>query len=642
MTDAETHQEDRQLLRDYVERRSGSAFAELVRRHVDAVYSTAVRRANGDRAMAEDISQCVFTDFARKAGQLPAGTVPGGWLHRHTGFVASHHIDRERRRRAREQQAVAMNAATDVPEDAAWRKTAPLLDDALDALPTGDRDAIVLRFFEKRDFRAVGQALGVSDDTAQKRVTRALEKLRGLLTRRGVTSTGAALSVLMLANTVIKAPAALVSSLPGRALAGAAAQGGSLVAALAGLSLGARWKLAAVAALVAAAGAAPFLIQKTTVPPASAPPSAASPATPPLVSAVTPAPVALPVAEARPQTTAELIAAAAVAFRGGAQNFSATAKALSLLTQIRVKSEKDAQEPLALIAAVPDVQARALLYKYFISHWADSNPWDAVNYAANELPEEHRLSTTEGVLAAWAARDPEAALVWDQKGRHNILPNPRESLVAAVFKSLASTNLPRAFEHLSRIGNSNERSQALRGIMDTALTSQVRDRIINAAAGLKEDELRVQTRRAVVESWAQQKPAEAAAWIDKVEPAWERPRLMDSLGLVWLAREPRAAAAWWLAREPGPDTLVKIVNVWAQKDPYAAGQWLDAQPSGPQSDTARMTYARQVAEQKPETALQWAATVTDETMRRSATEHILQSWRARDPAAAARYGAKTP
>ena len=115
MTDAELQPDDPQLLRDYVERRSGSAFAELVRRHVDAVYSAAVRRANGDRALAEDITQCVFTDFARKAAHLPPGTVPGGWLHRHTGFVASHHIDRERRRRAREQQAVAMNALTDSP-----------------------------------------------------------------------------------------------------------------------------------------------------------------------------------------------------------------------------------------------------------------------------------------------------------------------------------------------------------------------------------------------------------------------------------------------------------------------------------------------------------------------------------------------
>jgi RNA polymerase sigma factor (sigma-70 family) len=644
MTDAELQRDDHQLLRDYVDRRSGSAFAELVRRHVDAVYSSAVRRVNGDRALAEDIVQCVFTDLARKAAQMPPGTVPGGWLHRHTGFVASHHIDRERRRRAREQQAVAMNALTDATGDPAWERTAPLLDEALDALPNDDRDAIVLRFFEKRDFRAVGQALGVSDDTAQKRVSRALEKLRGLLTRRGVTSTGAALSAIMLANTVTQAPAALVTALPGRALAGAATTGGSLASALSGLSLAARWKLAALAALIAVAGATPFLIERATRSPAPLQATAASETKavpPPAVSQASPASPVVQPAPA-PPTTADLIASAAAALRGGAQSFSAMNKAMSLLTQISTKSEAEAAEPLSLIAAVPDTQARSLLYKYFINHWADSDPEGALSFALTKLPGEQQLSTAEGILSAWAARNPEDVVVWDTKGRHNVLPRPNDALVAAFFRARASTDLPRAFRQLSEIYNPNQRAQALRGIMETAMTPQARDRIIETAATLKDDEIRVQTRRAVVETWALQNPAEAAAWIDKVEPAWERPSLMDSLGLVWLHRKPEAAAKWWLEREPGPDTLVKIINVWAQKDVHAAAKWLDSQPIGPQSDTARMTFARQVAEREPEIALQWASTVSDETMRRSATEHILKSWRARNPAAAARYEAKTP
>lgn len=644
MTDAELQREDHQLLRDYVDHRSGSAFAELVRRHVDAVYSSAVRRVNGDRALAEDIVQCVFTDLARKAAQMPPGMVPGGWLHRHTGFVASHHIDRERRRRAREQQAVAMNALTDAAGDPAWERTAPLLDEALDALPNDDRDAIVLRFFEKRDFRAVGQALGVSDDTAQKRVSRALEKLRGLLTRRGVTSTGAALSAIMLANTVTQAPAALVSALPGRALAGAATTGGTLASALSGLSLTARWKLAALAALIAVAGATPFLIERANHSPDPAPaatPLVTKAATLPAVAQAPPAAPAVPPAPA-PQSTADLIAGAAAALKGGAQSFSAMNRAMSLLTQIPATSEAEAAEPLALIAAVPDIQARSLLYKYFINHWADSDPFNAVTFALTKLPAEQQLSTAEGVLSAWAARDPDAVIMWEAKGRYNVLPRLSDSLVATVFKALASTDLPKAFNRLYKTPNPNDRAQALRGIMDTATTPQARERIIEVAADLKDDEIRVQTRRAVVETWALQNPSEAAAWIDKVEPAWERSSLMDSLGLVWLQRKPEAAAKWWLEREPGPDTLVKIINVWAQKDVHGAAKWLDSQPVGPQSDTARMTFARQVGERNPETALQWASTVSDETMRRSATEHIITSWRARDSAAAARYEAKAP
>lgn len=643
MTDAEPHLEDRQLLHDYVERCSGSAFAELVRRHVDAVYSAALRRVNGDRALAEDVVQCVFTDFARKAAQLPSGTVPGGWLHRHTGFVASHHIDRERRRRAREQQAVAMNALTDAAEDATWQRTAPLLDEALDELPTSDRDAIVLRFFEKRDFRAVGHALGVSDDTAQKRVSRALEKLRGLLTGRGVTSTGAALSAIMLANTVTQAPAALVSALPSRSLAGAATAGGTLISASAGLSLAARWKLAAMAAVLLAAGAAPFLIQRagqqagalsTPGSPAVIPPG-------PVDAARSPAPISAATPGA-PQSTAEIISAAAAALKGGAQNVSAVTKALALLTSISVQKEENAEAALGLISAVPDVLARTLLYKYFLSYWAETAPSLAVNYATTRLPEEQRLSTAEGVLTAWAARDPEAVIEWDHKGRYSIAAPVHDALVATIFKSLASTDFSKAFLQLSKIKIANERAQALQGIMNAALSPQARERIITASATMTDADIRVQTRRAIVESWAGQEPTEAAAWIDTVEPVWERPRLMDSLGLVWLQKNPGEAASWWLAREPGPDTLVKIINVWSQKDPNAAGEWLKAQPPGPQNDAARMTFARQVADLDPESALQWATTVSDETMRRSATEHILKNWRASNPAAAARYEAKEP
>jgi hypothetical protein len=189
----------------------------------------------------------------------------------------------------------------------------------------------------------------------------------------------------------------------------------------------------------------------------------------------------------------------------------------------------------------------------------------------------------------------------------------------------------------------NDRAHALRGILETAQTPADRQRIIDAAANMKDD-VRVQTHRAVVESWAHSDPAAAAAWVEKMEPAWERPRLMDSLGLAWLQKDPKAAAAWWVAREPDAETLVKIINVWSQSDPGQAARWLSTQPAGPASDTARSTFARQVSDLdlNPESALSWAASVSDETMRRSTVEHILNTWRVRDPAAAARYEAKAP
>ncbi len=101
--------EDRELLRRYAEDASVPAFEELVRRHLDHVFSAALRRVNGDHSLAQDVTQTVFIDFARKAGRIAADMPPGGWLHRHTGFVACKMIDRERRRRIREHEAAIMN-----------------------------------------------------------------------------------------------------------------------------------------------------------------------------------------------------------------------------------------------------------------------------------------------------------------------------------------------------------------------------------------------------------------------------------------------------------------------------------------------------------------------------------------------------
>ena len=213
------------LLRDYAERGDEAAFGELVARYIDLVYSTAVRRVGGDADLGRDVAQMVFTDLARKAKSLRDVELLGGWLHRHTGFVASSIVRGERRRQAREQETAEMNALQDSP-DSLWQQMAPLLDETMDVLEAPDRQAIVLRFFERRDFRSVGAALGISDDAAQKRVARALEKLRELLADRGVTLTLALLSSFMAGRAVSAAPAGLAREVAKVALAGAASATG--------------------------------------------------------------------------------------------------------------------------------------------------------------------------------------------------------------------------------------------------------------------------------------------------------------------------------------------------------------------------------------------------------------------------------
>jgi RNA polymerase sigma factor (sigma-70 family) len=206
-----------QLLRSYAEQGSEIAFRELVSRYIDLVYSVACRKVEGDEHLAKDVVQQVFTDLAGKAGSLPKDVMLGGWLHRHTCFVAATTMRTERRRQVREKQAMEMNSLHNDP-DAGWKDLAPVLDDAINELGEADRDAIMLRFYERQDLKTVGAKLGVSDDAAQKRVGRALEKLRELLLSRGVALTGAALGVALSERAVKAAPTGLGASVATPAL----------------------------------------------------------------------------------------------------------------------------------------------------------------------------------------------------------------------------------------------------------------------------------------------------------------------------------------------------------------------------------------------------------------------------------------
>jgi RNA polymerase sigma factor (sigma-70 family) len=210
--------DSQKLITEYVENGSEAAFRELVSRYVNLVYSAALRLVDHDAHLAEDVVQMVFADLARMARTLSGEVMLGGWLHRHTCFVAAKTMRGERRRQSRERQAVEMNALQAYSE-VNFSLVAPLLDEAINELGDLDRTAILLRFFEQHDFRAIGEAIGGSEDSARMRVRRALEKLELLLKRRGVTSTTAALSVGLSANAVQAAPIGMAATVSAFALA---------------------------------------------------------------------------------------------------------------------------------------------------------------------------------------------------------------------------------------------------------------------------------------------------------------------------------------------------------------------------------------------------------------------------------------
>lgn len=205
------------LLRDYAVRNSEEAFATLVKRHIDRVYSVAWRHVR-DSHHAEEITQVVFVILAQKARHLRKGVILEGWLYQTARFTALTHVRSEIRRTRREQEA-QMQTASHENETDVWAQIAPLLDTALARLNETDRNALVLRFFYGKSMKDVGATLGAREDTARMRVNRALEKLREYFSRHGVTSTAETIAGAITTGSLQLAPVALAGTSTAAALA---------------------------------------------------------------------------------------------------------------------------------------------------------------------------------------------------------------------------------------------------------------------------------------------------------------------------------------------------------------------------------------------------------------------------------------
>ncbi len=251
-------QSDAQLLNAYAERGAEAAFAEIVLRHTDLVYSAALRQVYSPD-LARDVTQSVFTDLARKARSVSANLSPEaslvGWLYRGTRFAARDLYRNETRRTQRERQAMAqLHPAPEPPPD--WEQLRPVLDDAMSELDDTDRDAVLLRYFKNHDLRTVGATLGISDDAAQKRVSRAVERLREFFAKRGVTVGASGLTVVISANAVQAAPVGLALSIAtAAALTGTTLATTATVTVTKAIAMTALQKTIITATIVALAGA---------------------------------------------------------------------------------------------------------------------------------------------------------------------------------------------------------------------------------------------------------------------------------------------------------------------------------------------------------------------------------------------------
>lgn len=206
---------DEELLRTFARTRSNEVFAQLMGRHIKWVYSVALRQVV-DRGTAEDATLAVFAALARKSDAVARHSIVSGWLFRAVRYAALDALKLETRRKKREWEAMmdAQNEAESDPRptDPIWERFAPLLDEGLAGLGEADRRAILLRFYEQRGWNQVGRTLGVTEDAARVRVTRALDKLRRFLGHRGLTVSVMALGGLLVDHAVHAAPPVLAAA----------------------------------------------------------------------------------------------------------------------------------------------------------------------------------------------------------------------------------------------------------------------------------------------------------------------------------------------------------------------------------------------------------------------------------------------
>lgn len=259
-----TEMQDMQLLQEYVSCNSQAAFAMLVQRHINLVYSVAIRQT-GDAHKAQDVTQAVFILLAHKAKNLRKETILSGWLYQTARLTSATFVRSEMRRQRREQESFMQSTLEQAPSEEPWRNLAPVLEDAMTRLNEVERDAILLRFFENKSMNEVAAALNLNEPAVKKRIGRAVEKLRNFFVKRGVAISASVLTGVLATNSVQAAPMGLATSVTVAAVEGTAVtfSASALVAATSNLMTWMKIKAATVmgVALILATGTT-FLVVK--------------------------------------------------------------------------------------------------------------------------------------------------------------------------------------------------------------------------------------------------------------------------------------------------------------------------------------------------------------------------------------------
>ncbi len=546
-----------------------TAFRQLVDAHGGLVYQTALRRLKGDHALAQDASQNVFVELNRKAARLPDDTNLPAWLYRQVCYASGKQVRTEERRRLREAES-SRTAPREIEDPGhLWNEIRLLIDSALVSLGENDRNLLLLRFWGGKSLREAGEAQGLSENAAQKRITRAFERLRTYLTRYGVTGSAAALSLALGNNASATAPAGFATTIETKAIATRAP---SLLEALNPID----WFFGLKAKPVLATGISLLAISLGTTGFVAGRKAAQShksavawqdavDQTAAAVRREETAPALMHAATAkngeelspprRELTIRELVATAAEYLRNDSSDPEKSA--LAFVATRRIPLDKISEALAELNNYRGEKEVFENLGPIFAGLLAKSDVAAAMKYAEENFTGPVHGGALREIIREWAHREPKSVWSWyNEISDSGELPMQQtwwSSQANDIFSELAAHDPAAAFSELEKISLSQERG-ASSGITKAALGSAKRTEILDLLNQLPNERQKLRIARDLAGDWAHLNPTEAAAWAASL--SFENPAAhLEVLGEVaedWAIIDPHAAGKWLIANAPEP------------------------------------------------------------------------------------------
>ena len=505
--------QDRELLRQYLDAQSEPAFAELVERYVGLVYGVAWRILR-EPELARDAAQCTFIHLARKAGTVRNPEALGGWLYRTATHCATNLLRAEQRRRQREAEAVNARALNDDPT-AAWEAIAPLLEEGMRRLKPAEQDALVLRYFQGHSLREASRRLAITEDAMQKRVSRALEKLRGHFARRGVAISAVAITGALTTHSATAAPAGLAAALASASLVQSASAAAGGWASLLKLLPMTKLQAAALSLLFLAGLATPPIVTGHVRARRPAPASALDSATTagPQRAAGLPAEATEPAATmAAPSSSAALAALRDWLAQADRSTYFATSKEDKLRQLVRALGAEDFARAWELPVKSRGVQQK--LRQILVARWAETNPQAALAAALNVPERRARHDLLDSAVSAWGRKEPAAAAAWVK----SYYPEAEHASKLMLVFHACGLHQPQAARALwQQMPPGVARDEATQTFMES-LAREDRDAAIACLGGIQSSVLRHEARGYVLMQWAGADPSAALAWAQQ-QPA---------------------------------------------------------------------------------------------------------------------------